>query len=204
MSVAQALVAYIIAATVLTITPGPDSGLVLRTAIVDGAKQAARASLGIVTGLSVWGVAVAVGLGALMAASEAAFRILQWAGAIYLVWFGLRLMVKPRKHLDETPALAQTQAFRSGLLQNLLNPKICVFYVSFLPQFVPAGGEVLIWTPILASVHIGLTLIWFAALVLATRPLADMLRKPNVLSRIDRFTGAVFMASGAQLGLSRL
>ncbi len=204
MTIAQALIAYIIAATVLTITPGPDSGLVLRTAIVDGAKQAALASLGIVTGLVVWGIAVAVGLGALMAASETAFRILQWAGAIYLVWFGLRLMLKPRQHLDETPALAHARAFRSGLLQNLLNPKICVFYISFLPQFVPDGGDVMVWTPILAGVHIGLTLIWFAALVLATRPLADMLRRPNVLARIDRFTGAVFVASGAQLGLSRL
>ncbi len=206
MTIVQSLIAFTLAATVLTITPGPDSGLVLRTAIVDGWRPAMQASLGIVTGLVIWGAGVAVGLGALVATSETAFAILQWAGAIYLVWFGLLFLLHPRKNFTDADArrASAKKALWRGLSQNLLNPKIAVFYVSFLPQFVPADRPAATFTFLLAVLHTVLTLVWFATLVLATKPLAAWLHRPNILARIDRFTGCIFMASGAQLAFSKL
>lgn len=100
MSVAQALAAYVVAAGLLTLTPGLDTALILRTAAVEGPKRAALAAVGIIAGCLVWGAAVALGLGALLAASSLAFTALKWAGAAYLVWLGLNLILKPRASFD--------------------------------------------------------------------------------------------------------
>ena len=140
MSVEAALIAYLAAAGLLTITPGLDTALVLRTAAVEGRRRAALASLGIATGLLIWGLAVALGLGVLLAASQAAYTLLKWAGATYLAWLGASLILKPRSKLDlAAPARRGENWWALGLLTNLLNPKVGAFYVSFLPQFVPAG-----------------------------------------------------------------
>src|ERR1700761_7982906 len=96
MSVVQALIAFSVAAGLLTITPGLDTALVLRTAAVEGAKRAALAALGIGLGCLVWGAAVALGLAALLKASALAFTALKWAGAAYLVWLGIGMLLKPR------------------------------------------------------------------------------------------------------------
>ena len=145
MTVAQALVAFCVAAGLLTIAPGLDTALVLRTAAAQRPRDAALAALGIVMGCLTWGAAVAFGLGALLAASELAFTVLKWAGALYLVWLGLNLLLQPRSRFDfELTARAGAPPPRSrswlgrGYFTNLLNPKVGVFYVSFLPQFLPA------------------------------------------------------------------
>lgn len=111
MTIPQALVAFCIAAGLLTIVPGLDTALVLRTAAAEGAKDAALAGLGIAMGCVTWGAAVALGLGALLAASELAFTALKWAGALYLVWLGVNLILKPRSRFalelaEEAPARA--------------------------------------------------------------------------------------------------
>ena len=90
-----------------------------------------------------------------------------------------------------------------GLLQNLLNPKVGVFYISFLPQFVPAAVPAAPWMLLLAGIHAALGLLWFGVLITATRPIVGLLRRPPVLRAIDRLTGLVFLAFGAKLALSR-
>jgi threonine/homoserine/homoserine lactone efflux protein len=184
--------------------------LVLRTTAAAGARAAARAAMGVAAGCLLWGAAVAVGLGALLAASETAFATLKWAGAGYLSWLGLHMLLRPRERfatefaLDSDAGGARTLGwFWKGLLQNWLNPKVGVFYVSFLPQFVPATAPGAAYTLLLAALHGALGLIWFTALILATRPLAGLLRRPAVIKAIDRFTGCVFLAFGAKLALSR-
>ncbi|HEV7383869.1 MAG TPA: LysE family translocator, partial [Phenylobacterium sp.] len=143
MTVVQALSAYVVAAGVLTLTPGLDTALVLRTAAVEGPKRAGLAALGIIGGCLVWGAAVALGLGALLAASSLAFTVLKWAGAAYLVWLGLNLILKPRDKFELSNGAPSAGGdfiwMRRGLLTNLLNPKVGVFYISFLPQFLPTG-----------------------------------------------------------------
>jgi threonine/homoserine/homoserine lactone efflux protein len=204
----QSLIAFTLAAALLTVAPGLDTALVLRTAAAEGANRALLAGAGIALGCLAWGALVAVGLGALLAASELAYTILRWAGAAYLFWLGIQLIRSPRTELAVEGGTRDRRAsaftwFRRGLLTNLLNPKVGVFYVSFLPQFIPAGAAVAGTTLLLATIHALLGLLWFALLVAATQPIATALRRPAVLRFLDRATGGVFILFGARLALSR-
>lgn len=96
MSIADNLLAFTFAATVLTLTPGLDTALVLRTATVEGKRQALHATLGINAGCLLWGAAVAFGLGALIAVSELAYNLLKYCGAAYLAWLGLNMLLRPQ------------------------------------------------------------------------------------------------------------
>src|SRR5690348_9565355 len=208
MTIAQALIAFCIAAGLLTITPGLDTALVLRTAAAEGPRGAALAALGVVMGCLTWGAAAAFGLGALLAASKLAFDVLKWAGALYLVWLGLNLLLKPRSRFDlELAARAVSSRHRSwlgrGYLTNLLNPKVGVFYVSFLPQFLPAHVAAGPFIFLLAALHAVMGLVWFGLLIVATRPIARALKRPAVIRRLDRMTGVVFLSFGVKLALVR-
>lgn len=203
-SISVSLAAFIAAAGLLTITPGLDTALVLRTAAASTSRQAALAGLGIATGCFAWGALVALGLGALLMASQLAFTILKWIGAAYLVWTGIQMLRSPRESFVVNaggPLQGNRSAFGTGLLTNLLNPKIGVFYVSFLPQFVPHGISVGPYILLLAVIHALLGLIWFACLIGATRPISGYLRRPTVVKGADRLTGAVFVAFGIGLAL---
>ena len=207
MTIVQALAAYLVAAGLLTLTPGLDTALILRTAAVEGPKRAAFAALGIISGCLVWGAAVALGLGALLAASKIAFTVLKWTGAAYLVWLGLNLILKPRTSFDLPQGGASAGSdltwLRRGLLTNLLNPKVGVFYISFLPQFLPAGVAPAPFIFLLAAIHAGLGLAWSACLIGATRPIAGALKKAAVVRWLDRLTGGVFLGFGVRLALER-
>lgn len=208
MTTAQALIALCLAAGLLTIVPGLDTALVLRTAAAEGPRNAALAGLGIVLGCITWGAAVAFGLGALLTASELAFTVLKWAGALYLVWLGLNLLLQPRARFELEPADGiSAPSSRSwlgrGYLTNLLNPKVGVFYVSFLPQFLPAHVPAAPFIFLLALLHVLMSVAWFALLIFATRPIAGALKRPSVVRRLDRLTGLVFVSFGVKLALVR-
>jgi threonine/homoserine/homoserine lactone efflux protein len=206
-TVVQALAAYAVAAGLLTLTPGLDTALILRTAAAEGPKRAIFAVLGISLGCLLWGAAVALGLGALLEASKLAFTILKWVGAAYLVWLGLNLLLKPRDRFEITaggPAGGGDFTWmRRGLLTNLLNPKIGVFYVSFLPQFLPAGVQAGPFIFLLAAIHVVIGACWAACLIAATQPIAAALRRPPVVRWLDRATGVVFLGFGVRLALER-
>ena len=141
MLVTDSLLAYILAATLLTLTPGLDTALVLRTATVEGGRKAFHAALGIDMGCFIWGALVAFGLGALLAVSEFAYTLLKWCGAAYLCWLGIQLLMRPRQQFSMHPEGAKptNNWFLRGMMGNVLNPKMGIFYVSFLPQFIPGG-----------------------------------------------------------------
>ena len=202
-SVATALAAYLVAATLLTITPGLDTALVLRMAASGGARPAALAGLGIAAGCFAWAALVAFGLGAVLAASQLAYTLLRYAGAAYLLWVGYQLLRHPRREfrVDAPPGRSHRAAFATGALTNLLNPKVGVFYVSFLPQFVPQGAAVTPFIMLLGALHALLGLVWFGCLIAATRPLAAFLARPAVARSCDRLTGSVFVAFGVGLAL---
>lgn len=201
------LFSFLFAITILTLTPGFDTALVLRSAVAQGAKRASVTALGITLGCLVWGVAVGFGLGALLLASEMAYNLLKWLGAAWLLYLGLKLLLKPRQTAVDTqqPALQQgyLACFSRGLLGNLLNPKVGIFYVSFLPQFIPAGASVALWCSLMALTHMLLGLIWNAILIGGSHYFAGHLRKPRVLKVMDRLTGCVFIGFAAKLALSR-
>jgi threonine/homoserine/homoserine lactone efflux protein len=202
-SVYGSLIAFIAAASLLTIVPGLDTALVLRTAATGGPRRAALSGIGIAVGCFCWAALVALGLGALLAASELAYTTLRWVGAAYLVWVGYKMLRHPRRNF--VPEMRSDNgkriAFTTGLLTNLLNPKVGVFYVSFLPQFVPHGVSVAPYILLLGAIHALLGLIWFACLIVATRPIARWLEKPPVVQACDRLTGGMFVAFGVGLAL---
>jgi threonine/homoserine/homoserine lactone efflux protein len=202
-SVTTSLIAFTAAASLLTIAPGLDTALVLRTAATEGPRRAALAGLGIAIGCFGWASAVAMGLGALLAASQLAYTVLRWVGAAYLVWLGYQMLRHPRCTVTtEGPDAGHGRAtFAKGLLTNLLNPKVGIFYVSFLPQFVPQGTSVAPYILLLGAIHAALGLIWFACLITATHPLARLLARPVVVQTMDRLTGGLFVAFGVGLAL---
>ncbi|NWE79632.1 LysE family translocator [Pseudomonas yamanorum] len=205
MSIADNLLAFTFAATLLTLTPGLDTALVLRTATVEGKQQALRATLGINAGCLLWGAAVAFGLGALIAVSEVAFNALKYCGAAYLAWLGLNMLVRPRRSLASVEADGKPGAnwFLKGMLGNVLNPKVGIFYVSFLPQFIPQGHSLVGWTFGLVSIHVLISLVWSLILIGATQPLAGVLRREKVIQWMDRTTGMIFVLFAARLAFSK-
>lgn len=200
------LLAFVLAASILTVTPGVDTAMVLRATAMDGRRPAAMAALGIALGCLAWGTAAAFGLGALLHASEVAYTVVKWVGAAYLVWIGIKLLALPRAALDgdasDSVSHRATSAFWRGLLTNLLNPKVGIFYVTFLPQFIPSGASVAAYSFFLACCHVALTLLWFAALIAATAPLSAFLRRPGAVKALDRLTGCVFVGFGMKLATS--
>lgn len=205
MSIADNLLAFTFAATLLTLTPGLDTALVLRTATVEGKQQALRAALGINAGCLLWGAAVAFGLGALIAVSELAYDLLKYCGAAYLAWLGLNMLLRPRRSLApaETNGKPGGNWFLKGMLGNVLNPKVGIFYVSFLPQFIPQGQPLVPWTFGLVSIHVVLGLIWSLVLIGATQPLSGFLRQEKVIRWMDRTTGMIFVLFAARLAFSK-
>ncbi len=206
MSDPSLLVAFLAAATILTITPGVDTAMVLRSATVEGRRSAVLASFGIGLGCLIWGAAVSLGLGALLHASELAYTIVKLAGAAYLLWLGVQLLLKPRTAMGDASGQVAARngrdAFWRGLLTNLLNPKIGVFYITFLPLFVPKGAGVAGYSFFLACLHVLLTFAWFAALIAATVPLGRLLRRPKAVTVMDRLTGVVFVGFALKLAAS--
>jgi len=203
MTLYTSLVAFFAAASLLTIAPGLDTALVLRTAATAGPRRAALAGLGVAVGCFGWAILVALGLGALLAASQVAYTTLRWIGAAYLVWVGYKMLRHPRRSFvpEAGGNEGQRVAFTTGLLTNLLNPKVGVFYVSFLPQFVPPGVSVAPYILLLGAIHSVLGLIWFSCLIIATRPLARVLARPSIVQTCDRLTGGMFVAFGVGLAL---
>jgi len=205
-----AVLTFALVSGVLTVTPGLDSALVLRSALTSGRREAAATGAGIIVGLFVWGAAAAVGVSALLTASELAFDVLRYAGAVYLVGFGVRLLVQAlRRSGPHVPApdgdrrRSPWRSARQGLATNLLNPKVGVFYVALLPQFVPAGSNTLGVGLLLAAVHALLTVLWFALLIGLASALSRWLRRPATTRAIDGVTGATLVGFGVRLALVR-
>src|SRR5574343_649394 len=188
MTLTQSLLTFTVAAALLAATPGVDTALVLRALVTHGARRAVQAALGIAAGCLVWGAVVALGLGALLTASTLAFNIHKVVGAAYLIWQGIRLLRRSAASAQSQPATQSfTQpapagsAFWQGFLTNVLNPKVGVFYVT------------------LASIHVGLSVLWFFLLIGAARHLQRWLSRPRVQALMDRVTGGVFVLFGLKL-----
>jgi threonine/homoserine/homoserine lactone efflux protein len=199
------LTPYLIAITLLTITPGLDTTLIIRTATLEGKTKAFQAALGINLGCIVWGVIVACGLGALLMTSDLAFNALKWIGAIYLTWLGLNLILKPRSQLASlnNSAVTTQNWFMKGFWGNLLNPKVGIFYISFLPQFIPQSASPVIWTMSLVMIHVVIGLIWSIFLIAAMQSISAYLKQPKFIRYMDRITGSIFILFALKLAFSK-
>ncbi|MBL3688196.1 LysE family translocator [Leucobacter zeae] len=207
MSFEQAVLGFAVVALLLTLIPGVDTAIVLRSAVSRSRPYAWAVAFGVLTGTVVWGVAAAVGASALLAASETAYRIMSLAGAAYLAWMGVRFVARSfRTAVDDPGRIPELggdpwRGFGIGVLTNLLNPKVGVFYLAAIPQFMPADASPIGMGIVLALVHNAFGLVWFALLILAGGALGAKLRSPRFLRWLDRVTGGVLILFGVRMAL---
>jgi RhtB (resistance to homoserine/threonine) family protein len=200
------LAPFLALSVLLIIIPGPDTAVVTKNALVGGRRPGLAAALGVSIGLVIWTAAAALGLATLLRASDVAFNALKIAGAVYLVWIGVQ-MLRARDTLGAPsgPPPAgrghDVRALRQGLLTDLGNPKIAVFFTSFLPQFVHGNGAAFGPLLVLGGIFTVLTLAWLAAYGIVVGRASAVIRRPLVRKTLDRFTGLVFVGFGVRLAL---
>jgi len=196
---------------VVIIAPGPDTVVVTKNALMHGRGAALGTSLGVNTGLLIWTIAAALGVAALVRASAVAFTILKLVGAAYLIWLGIQALREAR-HLsghptagedDPGPPMGPLLGFRQGLLSDLSNPKIGVFFTSLLPQFVSAREPVLLPFLLLGGLFVVMTLVWLCGYSLVAAKVSGVLTRPAVKAALDGVTGIVLVGLGVRLALER-
>ncbi|MCA1648460.1 MAG: LysE family translocator [Chloroflexi bacterium] len=206
------LVAFVIIAAVLTVTPGADMALVLRNTLAYGRAAATPTVLGICSGLLVHAVLSALGLSLVLARSAEAFSVVRLVGAGYLVLLGAQTLWQQRRATaDPAATVSQSlaaerpwlRAFLEGLLNNLLNPKVALFYLTFLPQFIASGDPVLQKSLFLAAIHLVMGVVWLSAYAFLVGRLGDLLRQPSVRRRLEQITGLVLIGLGLRLAWER-
>jgi threonine/homoserine/homoserine lactone efflux protein len=199
------LLPFLAIASLLIVIPGPDTAMVTKNAVVGGRRSGLFAAVGVAVGLTVWTAAAALGIAALLRASTVAFDVLKIAGALYLGFVGFQLLRSRGRVVERgnVPAASGLRALRQGLLSDLGNPKIAVFFTSLLPQFVHGHGSPFAPLLFLGVVFAALTLAWLAAYALAVGQASGWLRSPGVRRTLDRFTGIVLIGFGVRLALER-
>jgi RhtB (resistance to homoserine/threonine) family protein len=211
------VVAFASVAALLTIAPGADTALVTKFALTRGRRAAFAAIVGIATGCAVHATFSALGLSVVLARSASLYHAIKLAGAMYLVYLGARTLWSTRSANapgapapasgGETSAPARDDvtlgAFATGLLTNLLNPKVAIFYLTFLPQFVDSRAPVLPQSLTLAAVHILMGLVWLGAFVQFLSLFRTALERPGVKRWMERATGAVLVAFGVKIATAR-
>ncbi|MHB9755164.1 LysE family translocator [Streptomyces sp. BYX5S] len=210
MAISSALWSFALVVGLLTLTPGLDTALILRTSALGRRRRAWGVVLGIQTGTLVWGAFTSLGVTALLTASHLAYTALRWIGAAYLIWMAARMLRDtfrglPTAVADESLPAAGADSvsggWRQGTLTNLLNPKMGAFYVAVLPQFIPPGAGHFTVGLLLTTVHVLIGLLWSAVLIGFARVLQGWLRKPRARRLLDRITGTVIGVFGIRLAL---
>jgi len=203
--------AFVGIAALVIIAPGPDTVVVTKNALLHGRRAALATSLGVNTGLLIWTVAAALGIAAVVRESAVAFTVLKLVGAAYLVWLGIGALRAARRHAApeaphatrQSPRVGALLGYRQGLLSNLGNPKIAVFFTSLLPQFVSPGEPVLLPFLLLGGLFVLITLVWLCAYALVAVRISSVLARPRVKAALDRLTGVVLIGLGIRVAFER-
>ena len=195
------LLAFLGISALVIVTPGQDTALTIRNTLAGGRRAGSFTALGVSTGQAVWTLAASAGVAALLVASEPAFVALKLAGAAYLVFLGVQALVAAvRRGTAGSHALG---AFRQGVISNLGNPKMAVFFTSLLPQFAPEGGASFAAMLALGLLFCTMTLVWLAAYAAGVARAGAVLRRPRVRRALDAVTGTVLVALGLRLATER-
>ncbi|MFE1592379.1 LysE family translocator [Nocardia sp. NPDC058705] len=201
-----ALLTWTVVALLGVVTPGIDTVLVLRHTVLGSRRDGLLALLGIGLGCLAWATASLAGLTALLAASTMAYNIIRVVGAAYLIWLGASAIRKTlsRNTTQEAdlPAAAGRgglAALRAGVVTNLLNPKVGVFYISLLPQFMPAGSNAARWGVLLVAIHLAVTFLWYPMLIWFAAKVRATLVRQRVRQWMDRVTATVLIGLGIKL-----
>lgn len=205
----QNLLSFAVLAGLLTMLPGLDTAQVLRSVTIGGKSTAYATVAGILTGVWIWGAAAALGISALLIASHIAYTIVKWAGAIYLIYLGIKMLWESRNITHETvqakiaDKTSTRKAFNRALLINLTNPKTGVFYIAILPQFLPTEFPAIIGGLLLATIHNLLTLIWFTMMIYGASFAKETLQNPRVQKIIERASGVALIGFGIRVAFEK-
>ena len=202
---ADTLLTLSIAVFLLALAPGPDNVFVLTQSAISGARRGVIVVLGLCCGLVVHSVAVALGLAALIQASAVAFTVIKLAGAAYLLFLAYKAFTAPVQGLDGTASpLRGIQLFRRGLIMNITNPKVAIFFLAFFPQFTdPAQGSLVMQIIQLGLIFVAVTFVVFGGIAMAAGGLSTWLtRSPGSQLLINRIAGVVFVGLAAKIALS--
>src|SRR5215831_17418627 len=208
---AHSLLAFAGVALVVIVTPGPDTALTIRNSLGGGRRGGIATALGIVCGQLVWEVATSAGLVAILLASERVFHAVKLAGACYLVVLGCQSLINTirsqttstKNRLTPPAAAPAPLAFRQGMLSNLGNPKMAVFFAGIFPQFAPPAHASFAGLMTLGVLFSALTLAWLKLYVLVVESAAAWFQRPRVLRRLEAVAGAALLGIGARLALER-
>jgi threonine/homoserine/homoserine lactone efflux protein len=207
----SSFVVFLGVAVLVIITPGPDTAMTVRNALLGGRVAGIFTALGISTGQMLWALAASVGLVALVVASQALFIAVKYAGAAYLVFLGVQALIgalRPgaqaqcSRDIGLATRVTKSSAYRQGIVSNLGNPKMALFFASILPQFAIEGSSLIAWPALLGLSFASLTFLWLAAYAIAIAAAGRSLR-PKLRRAIEALSGTVLIALGLRIALDR-
>lgn len=194
-------------AAVVIVTPGPDTALTIRNSLLGGRRSGVFTGSGVATGQATWALAASAGVATLLSATRVAFVAIKLAGVAYLIYLGAHSLgeaIRPTRRSGMDPKLWSQRllprtAYRQGLLSNLSNPKMVVFFISLLPQFVSRGGGTFSSMLLLGLLFCAMTFVWLAAYAVVVARLGDLVRRARVRRTLDCVTGVALIGLGARL-----
>jgi len=199
--------AFLGVSAIVIMTPGPDTAVTVRNTLLGGRLAGILTALGISTGQAVWALATSFGVVALLVASEVLFQAVKYAGAAYLVWLGLQALIAAWRGGGGAataapgggPRLKPARAFVQGLVSDLGNPKMAVFFASLLPQFATPGEGLFAALMSLGFVFSLMTFLWLVAYAVIVAKAGEVLRRPAVRRWIEGVTGTLLVALGVRI-----
>ncbi|HWE59716.1 MAG TPA: LysE family translocator [Solirubrobacteraceae bacterium] len=204
------LIVYIGVVVAIALLPGPDTAVVTKNALIHGRDAALGSAIGVNVGLAVWTVATALGVAAILRGSATVYDALKLIGALYLIWIGARTLWdsrRSRRGATTGAAGGRTIDGRGGFLQgvisNLANPKVGIFFTSLLPQFVSPHGSALLQMLMLGGIFIAFNVFWMCSYAVAAVRLSHVLSRARVKAAIDRVSGLALVGVGIRLAIER-
>lgn len=207
------IVGFLVVAAVVIVTPGPDTALTIRNTLLGGRRGGVLTAIGVAAGQATWAVATSGGIATLLAASAPVFRTVRLAGAAYLILLGLQAFretlrargapTSPADAGPSAPLVSASAGVRQGLINNLTNPKMAVFFPALLPQFAPPGDGAFLGLLLLGLLFSSMTLAWLTAYAFAVATVGDLLFRPWIRHMLETITGAVLIGLGLQLAMER-
>jgi RhtB (resistance to homoserine/threonine) family protein len=201
---------YVGVVIAIALLPGPDTAVVTKNALIHGRGAALGSAIGVNVGLTVWTVATALGVASLLKTSETIYTTLKLIGALYLIWIGARAIWDSRRATAGPGTVAAPgrtidgrRGFNQGVISNLANPKVAIFFTSLLPQFVSPSGSALIQMLLLGVAFIAINVTWMCSYALAAVRMSDVLSRARVKATIDRISGIVLIGVGIRLATER-
>lgn len=198
---------FMIACVLLIILPGPDTAIVTKNTIVYGKKAGFQTMIGSCCGLVIHTIAAVAGLSALIVQSAVAFTILKYVGAAYLCYLGVRTLMNMRaKKVTNEEKLVEAKgksAFMQGFITNVTNPKVAVFFLTFLPQFLAPDANVFLAFLAMGSIYSGMTLVWFIFYVYLLNSIRNFMQRPATAAVIEAMTGIVLIGFGIKLAFEQ-